>query len=303
MKNKTLFNSLFLIFSITGSFLVLDKPLKADPNTPACPDPSVEDVSSVGIFDNDPDTNSFISRTKALGANGYCYSTPDQYGVKVFKMGFCKQNPGNPTGSSNREGSEPDYTSCTWSYENAVGENADFEPGGFVDLSGASSIPSAGTYPYAAMIISNKIRLKGKYGPVGGETYYSITEFDNSSTNISDYAVTLAPVTSFAGPNYCKASIEGTSVSTGTMSAYLINNTGTIIESEIIPENEDSDRINPCPAERLLGVVGLPNDLTISDATKGLKTTFGVTDAMNVMVEDGKLVIAPNGFSVNFEAF
>ena len=305
MKNKTLFNSLFLIFSITGSFLVLDKPLKADQNTPACPDPSVEDVSSVGLFDNDPDPNSFISRTNALGANGYCYSTPDQYGVKVFKMGLCKQNPGNPTGSSKREGQEPDYTSCTWSFESTVGENADFEPGGFVDLSGtSSSVPAAGTYSYAAIVVSNKIRLKGKYGPVGGETHYSITEFDNSSTNISDYAVTLAPVTSFGGPNYCVASIEGGSVSSGIMSGYILNNTGTIIESEIIPEKEDSDRIFPCPsAEKILGVVGISNDLTISDATKGLKTTFGVADAMNVMVENGKLVIAPNGFKVNFEAF
>ena len=106
MKNKTLFNSLFFTFSLLGSFFVIDKPVKAE-EAPVCPDPSTTTISSVyNVFDED-DPNSFYGLT----GEGFCRSTPDSYGVTVFKMGFCKKNPGNPTGSSILEGSKPDYSS------------------------------------------------------------------------------------------------------------------------------------------------------------------------------------------------
>ena len=101
MKNKTLFNSLLFTFSILGSFFVLDKPLKAD--SPICPDPSAVNISGIGTFGG-ADAESFISRTNALGGNGFCKTTPEKYGVKVFKMGFCTQNPGNPSGTGALEG-------------------------------------------------------------------------------------------------------------------------------------------------------------------------------------------------------
>ena len=96
MKHKTLFNSLIFTFSLIGSCLVLDKPIKAN-DSPICPDPSAVNISGIGTFGG-ADAESFISRTNALGANGFCRTTPDQYGVKVYKMGFCKKNPGNPSG-------------------------------------------------------------------------------------------------------------------------------------------------------------------------------------------------------------
>ena len=77
MKNKTLFNSLFFTFSLISSFFVFDKPLKAD-ESPICPDPSEVNISGIGKFDDDSDPESFISRTNALGANGFCRTTPDQ---------------------------------------------------------------------------------------------------------------------------------------------------------------------------------------------------------------------------------
>ena len=147
MKNKTLFNSLLFTFSLLGSFFVLDKPVKAD--SPVCPDPSTTAITS--IFDiTGTDPNSFFDLTEG---NGFCRSTPDQYGVTVFKMGFCKKNPGNPTGSSILEGSKPDYSSCTWAYENSSGEIADFSAGGSIDLTDAySSTPASGTYPHLSLI-------------------------------------------------------------------------------------------------------------------------------------------------------
>ena len=297
MKNKIFFNSLFFTFSLIGSFFVLDKPLKAN-ESPVCPDPSTTPITGIGTFAK-TDSNSFWSRT----GEGFCRTTPDQYGVTVFKMGFCKNNPGNPTGSSILEGSEPDYSSCTWSFESTTGEIADFSAGGSIDLSeAASSEPALGTYSHAVMLISKDFRIKGKYGPVGGKTYYSISEFDASSTNISDYAPTNAPLKSFSGPTECTATTEGNAVDGGTMSAYLLDSTGTILVSDT--EEGDSDTVAPCTGqEKLLGVMDMSNDLTISDATNGLEMTFTVTNAMSVMIENGALVFDSNAFSVTFETF
>jgi hypothetical protein len=135
-------------------------------------------------------------------------------------MGFCKKNPGNPTGSTILEGSKPDYSSCTWAFESTTGEIADFGAGGSVDLSEvASSEPAAGVYPHAVMLISKDFRIKGKFGPVAGKTYYSTSTFEESSTNISDYAVTTAPLKSFDGSSICTATTEKNVVVGGTISA------------------------------------------------------------------------------------
>ena len=130
MKNKTLFNSLFFSFSFLGSLIVLDKPLKAEVS-PICPDTATTTITSIY---NPTDTSSFFALTDG---EGFCRGTPDEYGVTVFKMGFCKKNPANPTGSSILEGSKPDYTSCTWAFDSTTGEVADFGAGGEVDLSGS----------------------------------------------------------------------------------------------------------------------------------------------------------------------
>ena len=298
MKNKTLFNSLFFTFSLIGSFFVLDKPLKAD-DSPVCPDPSTTTITS--IYD-ESDSSSFY----AITGDGFCRGTPDQYGVTVFKMGFCKKNPGNPTGSSILEGSKPDYSSCTWAFESTSGEVADFSAGGTVDLSEvASSEPAAGVYPHAVMLISKDFRIKGKYGPVGGKTYYSTSTFEESSTNISDYAVTTAPLKSFDGPEICTATTENNVVVGGTISAYLLDSTGTMLVSD----SEDTGA--PCTGMvKLLGVMNMSSDLTISDTTSGLKMSFIVTNnGMSVMANGpegeppSQLIMDSGPFSVTFETF
>ncbi len=223
MKNKTLLNSLFFTFSFISSFFVLDKPLKAD--SPVCPDPSTTTITSV----YGESGSSFYELT----GEGFCRGTPDSYGVTVFKMGFCTKNPGNPTGSSILEGSKPDYSSCTWAFESWTGEVADFGAGGSIDLSDvASKEPAPGVYPHAVMLISKDFRIKGKYGPVGGETFYTTSTFEESSTDISDWAIVTAPLGSFDGPTICKASTEGESVDGGTISAYLLDSTGTMLVSD-----------------------------------------------------------------------
>ena len=304
MKNKTLFNSLFFTFSLIGSFFVLDKPMKAD-DSPVCPDPSTTTITS--IYDPS-DSSSFFELTGGYGEDGggFCRGTPDQYGVTVFKMGFCKKNPGNPTGSSILEGSKPDYSSCTWAFESTSGEVADFSAGGSVDLSeAASSEPAPGVYPHAVMLISKDFRIKGKYGPVGGKTYYSTSTFEKSSTDISDYAVTTAPLKSFDGPSICTATTEKNIVVGGTISAYLLDSTGTMLVSD------SADTGAPCTGmEKLLGVMNMTSDLTISDTTSGLKMTFIVTNnGMSVMANGAEgeppseLIMDSGPFSVTFETF
>ena len=304
MKNKTFFNFFFFTFSLLGSFFVLDKPLKAE-DAPVCPDPSTTTITS--IYD-ESDDSSFFALTGGYGeeGGGFCRGTPDQYGVTVFKMGFCKKNPGNPTGSSILEGSKPDYSSCTWAFESTSGEVADFSAGGSVDLSEvASSEPAAGVYPHAVMLISKDFRIKGKYGPIAGKTYYSTSTFEESSTNIGDFAVTTAPLKSFDGPTICTATTEENVVVGGTISAYLLDSTGTMLVSD------SSDTGAPCTGmEKLLGVMNMSSDLTISDTTKGLKMTFIVTNnGMSVMANGAEgeppseLIMDSGPFSVTFETF
>mgnify|MGYP006054993081 FL=1 len=67
----------------------------------------------------------------------------------------------------------------------------------------------------------------------------------------------------------------------------------------------------PCTGmEKLLGVMNMSNDLTISDTTNGLKMTFVVTDnGMSVMTNSGEvwppteLIMSSGPFSVTFETF
>ena len=300
--SKTLSNSLIILLSFLSSlFFIQPKAAQAE-ESPLCPDPTTTTITSINGTDDD---TSFFSLT---GGNGFCRSTPDTYGVTVYKMGFCKKNPGNPTGSDPLEGEEPNYndSSCTWSFESTSGTVADFSAGGSIDLTEAnSSVPAYGTYPHAVMLISNTFRIKGKYGPVAGLTYYTTDTFDEPSTEISNFDVTDAPLDSFSGPTECTASTEGEVVAGGTISGYLLDSNGTMLVSD--KEEGSYDTINPCTEqEKLLGVMNMANNLTLSDTTKGLKMTFIVTNnGMSVMgANNGTSMKFDSGpFSVTFETF
>ena len=260
-----------------------------------CPDPSTTPITS--IYDpNDPnDPNSFFALTKG---KGFCRSTPEQYGVTVFKIGFCTENPGNPTGSSISEGSDPVYSSCTWAFESTTGEEATISANGSYNLSGGTvSKADVGTYPYAVIIISKDFKIKGKYGPVAGNTYYTTDTFETSSTNISEWGITTAPLKSFSGPTECSASTEGESVVGETISGYLLDPNGTMLVS-------DPNTTTCTGHDKLLGVIHMSSDLTISNTTKRYEMTFmitnmGMTVALN---DDGTSIVFYLGpFSVTFE--
>ena len=299
MKNKkALIKKLIFALTFLGTISYSQNKVNAS-ESPTCPDPTATTITS--LFDSS-DSTSFYSLT----GEGFCRGTPDTYGVTVYKMGFCKKDPGNPTGSTPLEGQKPDYSSCTWAFESTTGAIADFSAGGSIDLPEAgSSDPAAGTYPHAVMLISKDFRIKGKYGPVAGKTYYSTSTFGVSSTNISDWGVTTAPLQSFSGPTECTASTEGEAVVGGTIDGYLLDSNGTMLVSD--KTSGSYDTINPCTGhEKLLGVMNMANNLTISDTTKGLKMTFIVTNnGMSVMgADNGTSMKFDSGpFSVTFETF
>ena len=156
------------------------------------------------------------------------------------------------------------------------------------------------------MLISNDFRIKGKFGPVAGQTFYTTDTFQESTTDISSWDITTAPLTSFSGPTECSATTEGEDVVGGTISAYLLDSTGTMLVSD-----STTNTGAPCTGmEKLLGVMNMSNDLTISDTTNGLKMTFVVTDnGMSVMTNSGEvfppteLIMSSGPFSVTFETF
>tara|TARA_A100001035_G_C27745686_1_gene483852 strand:- start:445 stop:1374 length:930 start_codon:yes stop_codon:yes gene_type:complete len=293
MKNKkSLMKNLLFALTFLGTVSFSQNQVNAD-ESPVCPDASSTTITSIA---DRGDATSFY----ALTSGGFCKGTPDEYGVTVYKMGFCTKNPGNPTGSSVLAGSVPDYSTCSWTYENSSGEAANFSSGGSIDLSDAyASDPAVGTYGYAVMLISKDFLIKGKFGPVGGKTYYSTSTFEVSSNNISDYDTTTAPLNSFGGSGSCDAYTEDEVVTGGTISAYLVNSSGTMLES-------DSSLSKCFGQEKLLGVMNMSSDLIISDSTTGLKMTFVVTNnGMSVISNrEGTDIHMDSGpFSVSFETF
>ena len=303
-SKRKLFKSFLFTSALLGASVILQKPSQAQTMvSPVCPDPSSTTITSI---DTQGDTTSFYNLTKDSNGNGgFCRGTPETYGVTVYKMGFCTVDPGDPEGASGdvRSGLLPDYSSCTWTYENASGEEALFSSGGEVELNSSfSSSPAIGNYPHAVMIISKDFKIKGSYGPIGPingtrNTYYSTTTFDQSSTQSSDYAITTAPLQSFY--DSCTAHTEENIVDGGTIDAYLLDSEGRIIAS--------NSGISECTGQvKLLGVMNMSNNVQITSGTKGLTMTFKVADnGMSVGCDDNctEIIFDSGPFSVVFETF
>ncbi len=274
----------------------------------ACPDPSTTTITSLATGG---DANSFFQVTEdnEPGDGGFCEGTPDSYGVTVYKMGFCTADPGNPTGSSVLSGSAPNYSSCTWTYENSSGEAAAFGAGATFNLSDTyAAKPAVGSYDYAVILIDNEFKIKAKYGPIGPTdgtrtTYYTTSTFQESATSTdgtapSTWAASTAPLDSFDPGESCEANTDA-SVSGGTIYAYLLNSAGTIIP------DDSSDGVTTCSGpERLLGVMNMNSSVNITSATTGLKATFVVTNNGASVILDqanNEIEFDSGPFSVSFE--
>ena len=252
----------------------------------ACPVPS-------GLAD----ANEWVNTT-----GGSCNATPEEYGVTVYKMGFCSEDPGDGLVA----GSAPLTNSCTFTYKNATGESKSFAVGGEASLSEAyTSTPDVGTYPYAVIELSPTFNVKGSYGPLAdGNTYYSTDTHLETSTSLADHATTPAPMKTFYGPqgeNICVA--KGTaSVTGGSISAFLLDSNGNLIAN-------DSNVTECSGVSKLFGVMSLDTSVVITPETTGLTATFTVTDNGTTLYYDppaqeggeGSIGFDSGPFSVTFE--
>ena len=239
----------------------LTQPVPANAQMAACPDPSTLNgfIADGAIVDP-----TFMSVT-----GGSCAGTPDEYGVTVYKMGLCVNDPTPAAGSA------ADYSSCSLSFEDTSGSPASFAAGGSVALPASlARRPDDGTYNYAMILISTTFDIKATYGPLGdGTTYYSTsTSVGNTGTPNTTGPATINPVltTSFDPGNSCDSQ-DAVNGSSGQM-------TGTVLNSseERIPD--DTAATDCSGANYILAVVSLTSPVTIDETVTALDATFTVTN-------------------------
>ena len=123
------------------------------------------------VDERDGDNTSFAlasSPTSFTHANsddadqgGYCEVTPDNYKIKMFKMGLCTEDPYRTpdAGAGNTIGA--DLSSCITVFDKSAGKEVNIQPGGEVDLlDGEALILPIGTYSYIYALIDNVIQIK-----------------------------------------------------------------------------------------------------------------------------------------------
>ena len=157
----------------------------------------------------------------------------------------------------------------------------------------------------------NSFDIKAKYGPLGDSsntTYFTngtlgeagtVTGSSNTPTASDGYATTTAPLTTFYGDNgaeICSATAEE-SVTGGTIRAYLLDSSGTLIA--------DDSSVEECSGvTKLLGIMQLDTKVNITESTSSVKTIFKVenngTSVVYDDVADG-IRFDSGPFSVSFE--
>jgi hypothetical protein len=123
------------------------------------------------VKEEDGDNTSFAlasSPTSFTHANsddadmgGYCEVTPDNYKIKMYKMGLCTEDPWRDPESGTGNTIGADLSSCVNVFDKAAGKEINIQPGGEVDLlDGESLVLPIGTYPYIYALLSNVIQIK-----------------------------------------------------------------------------------------------------------------------------------------------
>ncbi len=132
---------------------------------------ATNDDGAILVDERDGDNTSFAlassptSFTHVNSSNsdvgGYCEVTPDNYKIKMFKMGLCTENPYRTpdAGAGNTVGA--DLSSCVNVFDKVEGKEVNIQPGGEVDLlDGETLILPIGTYSYTYALLSNVIKIK-----------------------------------------------------------------------------------------------------------------------------------------------
>jgi len=256
-------------------------------NAAACPDPSTY-TSMVG-----PEATSWLQDPDLEGG---CDGTPEVYGVTVYKMGLCEDNPFDGISHlGTSAGLSPSYDSCSWTYVNDSGEYKEFSSTSTATLSsGTSSIPATGSYPYAVIILEPVFKIQDSYGPIkplvsssAAVTYVSSASSAAAltsgtaatrSTNVFTFMGLPGDVGSEDGEEVCNASDEVDPIAgKGTITGWLVDSNGDTIA--------DNASIYPCSGvDRLIGVMNMsssasgPGPVDVSSTTTSITATFDVSD-------------------------
>ena len=128
---------------------------------------------------------------------GYCEVTPQNYKIKMFKMGLCSEDPYRTpdAGASNTVGA--DLSSCVTVFDKAAGKEVNIQPGGEVDLlDGEALILPIGTYKYIYALLDNVIQIKHiqEYAVADGAGDFDIRGYhatvDNGSAGVGKFCYT-----------------------------------------------------------------------------------------------------------------
>ena len=228
-------------------------------------------VNASGLADTCPTDWSTVDDLADYSTNvGNCRGTPEEYGVTIYKMGFCATEIGN-----GGAGSIPDYDSCSTVYSKDEGEPADFGEGLTFNLGEYdTTMPSVGTYNYAYIVFGNTFKIKSKMGPFAdGTTYYSNGDSPSSTTgnmrtDIGVYATGDASLNSFDpdATNNCVASWNSTEMN---LDARLLSSADGSILASTTGEGVCSGH------NKIFGIA--ETSFTITDSTSSLTATFDVS--------------------------
>ena len=128
---------------------------------------------------------------------GYCEVTPDNYKIKMFKMGLCTEDPYRTpdAGAGNTVGA--DLSSCVTVFDKSAGKEVNIQPGGEVDLlDGEALILPIGTYSYIYALIDNVIQIKHiqEYAIASGAGDFDIRGYhatvNNGSAGVGKFCYT-----------------------------------------------------------------------------------------------------------------
>jgi hypothetical protein len=158
------------------------------------------------VDERDSDNTSFAlasSPTSFTHANsedsqrgGYCEITPDNYKIKMFKMGLCTENPfiEPDAGAGNTIGA--DLSSCVNVFDKVAGKEVNIQPDGEVGLlDGETLILPIGTYTHIYALLSNVIQIKHiqEYAVADGAGNFNIRGYnplDNGVNGIGKFCYT-----------------------------------------------------------------------------------------------------------------
>tara|TARA_B110000259_G_scaffold39047_1_gene44611 strand:+ start:68 stop:1159 length:1092 start_codon:yes stop_codon:yes gene_type:complete len=160
----------------------------------------------------DPDGAIIVQR---LGANMFnlttgdpanqCSEEPDFYKVLIYKIALCKEDPYTAGGAL------PDYSSCAILDEDFTKTDADatiIQPGIETSLNISDFLIPVGSYPYASLVVSTKIKVKHNQtfsGLSALATNNGLRGFDADLTDVYDsneFCWSLAKVTTLHNTAY-----------------------------------------------------------------------------------------------------